>query len=725
MFKSFHLNIKEKIGQILISQDLPSKMRLQMKWMWIWTLAAFFCICGLTILGYVLDISIIYWFGIVLICIYLIYMPLQAKSRNLQTINFLFLLSIILAAFVSMLLLGGIVTSMGVIFVGLTCAFSSVLLNNSRLTMILFIVYSLTILLTALFQPFLTVPDYVTPTNNLLFYVLNILWISGTTLMFILFYIKQQSDIDEAESNRLKELDEAKTRLYTNITHEFRTPLTIILGMVDLIEKQHGDAYTEELLEIRAKGKKLLHLINQMLDLSKLESGMMHKVLKNGNIILYLKYLTESFKSYAESRNIRLEFSSQLQEFYMDYDPDKLMHIVSNLLSNALKYSKDGGKVILRTQVKEEPAQEKSFIFEVEDGGIGIDDKDLEYVFNRFYRANDTGAFSSSGTGLGLSITKEFVHLLNGDISVKSRLMEGTTFSVILPVENTATLQSSINYEGIVESITPYLDHDHDYAYPDLIKESYEDEKPILLIVEDNRDVIHYMFEILKDKYRIEIAHNGLEGLETAIRLIPDIIISDLMMPVMDGYEFLEKVKTDIRTSHIPFVILTAKADNTSKIEGFTKGSDAFLPKPFNQNELFIRLENLIESRKKIQEHFTLYPHSQNKTNIGTMPLEEAFMKQVRGIMEDNLANENFGILQLCRELTMSRAQLYRKFKALTNQTVSKYIRSVRLDKAKELLSSTNLTVSEVAFEVGYKSVSHFSTHFTREFGINPSKVNI
>ena len=719
--------MEEKIRRLLISQDLPSKIRLQLKWLWIWTLAAFFCICGMTILGYVLKIQAIYWFGIFLICIYLIYMPLQARNRDIKIINFLFLLSIILAAFVTILLLGGIVTSMGVIFVGLSSAFSSVLLNNARVTMILFIIYSLTILLTALFQPFLTVPEYVTPTSNLLFYVLNILWISGTTLMFLLFYIKQQREIDESESKRLKELDEAKTRLYTNITHEFRTPLTIILGMADLIEKKLGDAFAKEALEIRAKGKKLLHLINQMLDLSKLESGMMHKDLKNGNIILYLKYLTESFKSYAESRNIRIEFSSQLQEFNMDYDPDKLMHIVSNLLSNALKYSKEGGNVILRTFVKEAPGQAKSFIFEVEDSGIGIDDKDLEYIFNRFYRAKDTSASFSSGTGLGLSLTKEFVHLLNGNITVKSRLKEGTVFSVILPVENNATQHSNINYDGIVESIIPYLDHelDFEYEYPDLLNESHEDEKPILLIVEDNKDVIRYLVEILKDKYSIEIAYNGLEGIEKAIKVIPDIIISDIMMPVMDGYEFLEKVKTDIRTSHIPFVILTAKADNTSKIEGFTKGSDAFLPKPFNQNELFIRLENLIESRKKIQEHFIQYPLKQDKTNIGTLPLEEAFMRQVRDIMENNLANENFGISQLCREITMSRAQLYRKFKALTNQTVSKYIRSIRLNKARELLSSTNLTVSEVAFQVGFKSVAHFSTHFTREFGINPSKVSI
>ncbi len=719
--------MEEKIRRLLISQDLPSKIRLQLKWLWIWTLAAFFCICGMTILGYVLKIQAIYWFGIFLICIYLIYMPLQARNRDIKIINFLFLLSIILAAFVTILLLGGIVTSMGVIFVGLSSAFSSVLLNNARVTMILFIIYSLTILLTALFQPFLTVPEYVTPTSNLLFYVLNILWISGTTLMFLLFYIKQQREIDESESKRLKELDEVKTRLYTNITHEFRTPLTIILGMADLIEKKLGDAFAKEALEIRAKGKKLLHLINQMLDLSKLESGMMHKDLKNGNIILYLKYLTESFKSYAESRNIRIEFSSQLQEFNMDYDPDKLMHIVSNLLSNALKYSKEGGNVILRTFVKEAPGQAKSFIFEVEDSGIGIDDKDLEYIFNRFYRAKDTSASFSSGTGLGLSLTKEFVHLLNGNITVKSRLKEGTVFSVILPVENNATQHSNINYDGIVESIIPYLDHelDFEYEYPDLLNDSHEDEKPILLIVEDNKDVIRYLVEILKDKYSIEIAYNGLEGIEKAIKVIPDIIISDLMMPVMDGYEFLEKVKTDIRTSHIPFVILTAKADNTSKIEGFTKGSDAFLPKPFNQNELFIRLENLIESRKKIQEHFIQYPLKQDKTNIGTLPLEEAFMRQVRDIMENNLANENFGISQLCREITMSRAQLYRKFKALTNQTVSKYIRSIRLNKARELLSSTNLTVSEVAFQVGFKSVAHFSTHFTREFGINPSKVSI
>ncbi len=719
------MNIGEKISSILIRQDLPSRIHLQMKWLWIWTLAAFFCICVMTSIAYALGIEVVFLYGLILIVFYLIYMPCQAMLRNIQTINFLFLLSIILLTGIAMLILGGIATSMGLIFVGLTCAFSSVLLNNAQKTIVLFVVYALTILIVALSQGLITVPEYVTPANNLLFYVLNILWISGTTLMFILFYIRQQRDIDLSESRKLKELDEAKTKLYTNITHEFRTPLTIILGMTDLIQRKNGDLFADELEQIRAKGKKLLNLINQMLDLSKLESGMMKSDPVNGDIILYLKYLTESFASYAESRNIGMDFFSPHQEFNMDYDPDKLIHIVSNLLSNAIKYTNDGGNVGLHAKLEEEPGKGRSFIIEVEDTGIGIAENELEFVFNRFYRANDAGTFDTGGSGLGLSLTRELVHLLDGDIWVKSRPGDGATFTVRLPVENNEIPQPEITYEGIEKSVSPYLYLDQNHEYPDLVSLYTETEKPILLIVEDNKDVVKFLCEILKEKYSIEIAYNGREGLEKALRVIPDIIISDLMMPVMNGYEFLENVKKDIRTSHIPVVILTAKADNLSKIQGLKKGSDAFLPKPFDQTELFIRLENLIEARKRIQNHFAFSGSSESKQFARDIPIEVAFMKQVREIIENNLAEEEFGILKLCREMNMSRAQLYRKFKALTNQTVGRYIRSIRLNRAKELLSSTTLTVSEVAFQVGFKSISHFSMHFKQEYGINPSKVGI
>jgi len=723
VLESFQKSVKKSVSGFFVNHELASKLDLQLKWLWIWTLAALFCISGMTSLAYFLNIWVVFWYGIVLILIYLIYMPFLARKKNLERSNFIFLLSIILATFVAMILLGGIVSSMGLIFVGLTCAFSSVLLNNARLTIILFIIFSFTIIITALLQPYLTVPEYVTPSSNLLFYVLNILWMTSTTLIFILFYIKQQSGIEEAEAKKLKELDEAKTRIYTNITHEFRTPLTIILGMADLIEKKQEAGIQEGVREIKQKGNSLLHLINQMLDLSKLEAGILKNDLINNDIITYLKYLTESFNSYAESKQILLTFSTPLPELYMDYDPEKLMHIISNLLSNAIKYTDSGGKVLVYAELGKDSDHKETFVIQVKDTGIGIKRDNIPYIFDRFFREDDERISTKIGTGLGLALTKELVNLLNGNISLNSIPGEGTTFFILFPITSTISLKKDVDVSSLKELVTPYIDNSRDFLIPDEVDDRNMEGKPVLLIVEDNNDVIQYLCEILKDKYQVEIAFNGKEGLDKAIKTIPDIVISDIMMPVMNGYELLDQLKNDIRTSHIPVVLLTAKADFSSKMEGFKKGADAYLLKPFSQEELFVRLEKLIESRKKIQEHFAQYYPSKGIMKNYSLPMEEIFMLKVGEILETHIENEEFGIAALCREIPMSRAQLYRKFKALTNTTVSKYIRSIRLNKAKDLLISTNLTVSEVAFQVGFKNLSHFSSNFTEEFGVNPSKL--
>jgi len=678
----------------------------------------------MTLLSFFLHVWIVFWYGAVLLLYYLFYIPLLGYIRNFEILTFIFLLMVILTTFAAILLLGGIITSVGLVLVGLTCAFSSVLLNRGRLTIILFLVYAISILVAFFAEPYLKAPSYLTSSVNNLYYVMNILWITGTTLMFILFYIKQQSQIEIAEASRLKELDEAKTRLYTHITHEFRTPLTIILGITDLVEKRPEKWHKEGIREIRRNSNSLLQLVNQMLDLSKLEEGLMLKNLVNGDIIHYLKYLIESFNSLAENRQIQLTFSSPLVEFDMDYDPENLMHILSNLLANALKYTPEGGKVKVYAGLENQSRQKKErLLVRVEDTGIGIKQENLQNIFDRFYRLPD-GISSSSGSGLGLALTKELVHMLNGEITVISIPEKGTIFSILLPITQTASRSNDIDNYNLKKSIAPYIDSTGGLELSEKWDEIKTTGQPIILIVEDNRDVIKYLMELLKNKYDIRAASNGKEALEKAIKIIPDIVISDVMMPLMNGYELVDRLKKDIRTSHIPIILLTAKADITSKLQGLIKGADAYLAKPFNKDELLIRLEKLIEIRKRMQEHFSQFNHVMDTDKYKSMPLELNFMQKVRNILETHIHNENFGIETLCRELPMSRAQLYRKFNALTNLTVSKYIRSIRLHKAKQLLLTTPLDVSEVAFQVGFKNLSHFSSSFTQEFGINPSKID-
>lgn len=710
------------LNSFLAHPDLSPKALVRKKWSWIWAVVACSCVLGMTFLSLLLQIWIVFWYGIILLLFYFIYIPLLGPSRNFERITFIFLLSTILATFVTILLLGGILSSVGLIFVGLTCAFSSVLLNKARMTIFLFGVYASTIILAAFLQPFLTVPLVITPSVNLLYYVVNILWITSTTLIFILFYIKQQSQIEEVEANRLKELDEAKTKLYTHITHEFRTPLTIILGMTDLMEKKPEEWLLKGIGEIRQKGKNLLHLVNQMLDLSKMEAGLFSQTFVNGDIIRYLKYLVESFASLAENREITLSFSSSDEEFKMDYDPENLMHIVSNLLSNALKYNSRGGEVKVIARLDVQSDQRNQFIIHVTDTGEGIGKENQIHIFDRFYRTKE-GEFTQGGSGLGLALTKELVNRLNGHIEVNSIPGKGSTFSVYLPVSQKAAPIKNADFVDLKESKIPYINLAETTGYGELSGDKLPQDLPALLIVEDNADLVNYMLELLKEKYYIEVALNGREGLEKALKIIPDIIITDIMMPVMDGYKFVDHLKEDLRTSHIPVIVLSARADIPSKLKGLEKGVDAYLVKPFNQEELFIRLEKLIEVRRKMQEYFSMDHPEKNIPPYDSMTMENLFMEKVRTILQTNLHDEEFGINALCKELPMSRAQLYRKFNALTNQTVSKYIRSMRLKKARELLLSSSFSVSEIAYQVGFKNPSHFSTLFTEEFGINPSKI--
>ncbi len=549
-------------------------------------------------------------------------------------------------------------------------------------------------------------------------------FISITGMFFIAYRFQLSRQIEKREGQRLKELDHVKSRLYTNITHEFRTPLTVISGVA---EQMKGDNLEHNKTIIKRNSDQLLNLVNQMLDLRKLESGEVSIQKTQGDIVKFIRYLTESLKSYAELKGLTIHFLSEEQCLIMDFDKEKMTRIHSNLLSNAIKFTPEGGNIYVHLDI-EKIGNYRLFTMKIRDSGVGISKDNLLHIFDRFYQVDDSSTRKGEGTGIGLTLVSELIKAMDGEVKVKSIVGEGTTFSITLPITNISELvddtpDSNPSNMTMMDTTIP--------APSDLtaISETgIEDpSKPIALIVEDNADVIHYLINCLKDIYAIEIAMNGEEGIFKAIENIPDIIVSDVMMPIKDGFELCQTLKNDERTSHIPIILLTAKANIESRLEGLQRGADAYLSKPFHQEELLIILKSQLELRIKLQKRFSRIDspsHLESEEYAETIVLEteDTFLKKIRDIIEKDLSDAHIGMPQLVRKIGMSRSQIFKKVKALTGNSPSIYIRSIRLHHAQMLLKTTDFNVSEIAYEVGFSTPSYFSDVFFEEFGFRPSE---
>lgn len=555
-------------------------------------------------------------------------------------------------------------------------------------------------------------------------YTLFAVAILAAISLFYRMHLNQK--LKQAENLRLKELDALKTRLYTNITHEFRTPLTIISGMTDQIKAAPQKWFHEGLEMIKRNSLRLTNLVNQMLDLSKLEAGNLPVNIVQGEILNLLKYLVESFHSYAESKDIRMHFLTDLEELYMDYDEEKMLAIVSNLLSNAIKFTPEGGDVYVSLNRELTTGFNQMLILKVKDTGIGIPGEKLPHIFDRFYQVDDEATRKAEGSGIGLALTKELVKLLKGEISVQSKPEKGTEFIVKLPITNNAAMVEAIDGQSLREQVTtfvPLVTED-----PEIISTTKTStDVPLALIIEDNRDVIRYISGCLADEYKITVALNGQQGIDQAIELVPDIIISDVMMPEKDGMEVTKILKEDERTSHIPIVLLTAKADMESKLEGLERGADAYLAKPFNKEELLIRLRKLLELRQKLQQYYRSLASKEVTTDQSEdispqRKVEDAFVLKVRSIIEDHLIDYKFNVQILSREVGVSRAQLHRKLTALTGYSANRFIRFIRLSKAKELLRNQELTITAVAYDTGFNDPDYFIRVFRKELGETPGQ---
>ena len=536
--------------------------------------------------------------------------------------------------------------------------------------------------------------------------------------------------LKNAEAENLKELDQIKSTFFTNISHEFRTPLTLIkTPLQDLIKGKLKGNIQKYYRIMDRNADRLLILVNQLLDLAKLESGKMELKASKGDIVKLVQALTFSFESLAMKKEIKLKINIPETPIYAWYDKDKLEKILTNLLSNAFKFTKEEGQI--KVAVFE---NEKNLKIIIEDNGIGIPPDQLPHVFDRFYHSTETSEVQAS-SGIGLALTKELIELHHGTIEVKSEEEKGSLFTVFLPIGNShlkpaemveavEAKSSPINEEaGRSEDIVSSTDQGFKTTPPAqstfLTVTGNAASKPLVLVVEDNPDVRTYILDQIGDAHKVLDAENGKIGLEIATRHIPDLIISDVMMPEMDGTELCKHLKTNNKTSHIPVIMLTAKADRSDKLQGLQIGADDYLTKPFDAEELMVRMNNLISQRKHLREKFTHASPFKPK-EIAVNSVDELFLKDVLTTIEENMDDEEFSIEQLASAAAMSRSQLHRKIKALTGVSPSVFMRTVRLERGRQLLEQKAGNASEVAFMVGFNSSTYFAKCFKDQYGISP-----
>ena len=525
--------------------------------------------------------------------------------------------------------------------------------------------------------------------------------------------IESNLSATERENISLKELSKAKSNFFANISHEFRTPLTLILSPVkQLLSKTADKQDMKDLALIQKNAAKLHQMVNQILDLSKLESRQMEKNLQPGDLVKHISYLVSSFDSFAEMKQIDYTKQLEINQLYTDFNKEHIGHIVDNLLSNALKFTQEGGKVSLTLSMSEK--NDLSII--VKDTGIGIPGDKIDHVFDRFFQADTSGKRKYEGTGIGLALVKELVQLYSGAIDIKSEEHWGTEVSVHLPINKTY-LPEEIDLIIDSEAEVPAREFHKNIKESDGAKVPKENS---VLIVEDNTDLLNHIKSLLAPDFNIWIAENGLEGKELALEHIPDLIVSDVMMPEMDGIEMTQQLKKDIRTSHIPIILLTAKSEKEHKLEGLKTGADDYVSKPFDFEELRLRINNTIKSRQILQDKLS-GKNLVKPSSVNIPSTEERFLKKAISIVEQFIGDETFSVDILSKEIGMSRVQFHRKIKALTNRPTTYFIRSIRLERAKQLLEQGVGNITEIAYKVGFSSQSYFTRCFQEHFGKPPS----
>ena len=511
-----------------------------------------------------------------------------------------------------------------------------------------------------------------------------------------------------------EEANKAKLQFFTNISHELRTPLTLIADPVNyIIHDDNLNSQQRSMLQIVQRNVLVLtQLVSEILDFRKVQNGKMELRLSDFNLTESMKQWIKLFSVSAQKKHIAISMDAP-DTIMLRADQDKIERICYNLLSNALKYTSEGGEITLTA--KEENGR---VMISVADNGCGISSDELPYIFDRFYQAKNAGR----GTGIGLAIVKAFTELHHGEVSATSIEGKGSTFTIHIPVrqKGEVTNQPTEKIEQLVEPSSAE-EVPNQARHIDELIQPYQTDKPEVLIIDDNIDIRTYLRSVLSEKYNVSEAADGKVGLELARKIVPDIVLSDIMMPVMDGLAFCQQLKTDKAISHIPVILLTARSLDEQRAEGYEHGADAYLSKPFSLRLLLSRIDNLIESRKKLNQTWSKGVEDDEIGNISN-EIDKSFLKQLRKIIQENLANSDLSVEQIGDEIGLSRVQLYRKVKALTGYSPVEIVRKARLTRARHLLQTTERTVSEVAYAVGFSTPSYFSKCYKDEFGENPKK---
>lgn len=571
-------------------------------------------------------------------------------------------------------------------------------------------------------------------------YCLYILVFSSIIFFIFRYFIEKkrlQNDIQirQLEAKAQKEFHEARNRLFTNFSHELRTPLTLVMGPLDdILEKENLSLVGKEKVKLmQSNTRRLLRLVNNLMDFQKKESGTMTLRVAKGDFVQFTHYIMTFFYELAQKRGITLEFRHEMNTLDSWYDKDLMEKVYFNLLSNAFKNTSDGGSILvsveeLSLECLQESIPEHGYLFDrddikylilqIKDSGIGIPLTELENIFVPFYQVAQN-QHSSSGTGLGLSLSKSIIEMHRGVIWAESGNDEGAVFKCILPVTNECFTEAELEHNN--QSYDSIFAHGIDI--PQVKDTEYDKKKKryTILVVEDNIDVRHYIVSILSDIYNIVEASNGNEALDKAINYLPDLIISDLMMPQMDGTEMCMHLKNDIRISHIPVIMLTAKSMDSDIKEGYNVGADDYIVKPFSASILVARVDNIIQSRNKLKEIYGKR-FSLETLGIEAVSLDEQLLQKLYAIMEKNISNPEFSLDSFSQDIGMSRTNLYRKIKALTNLSPSEFVRNFRLTMSAKILKEAQLPVSEVYVAVGFNSHAYFSNCFKASYGVSPSE---
>ncbi len=526
---------------------------------------------------------------------------------------------------------------------------------------------------------------------------------------------KAKIEMEMLKAEKIHEVDQLKLSFFTHISHEFRTPLNLIIGPLERMLGA-GDEISDEKRDIYYKlvlknARRLLKLINQLMDARKLDTGSMKLALVEKDFIAFAKAICSVFHHRAERKKIDYNFVAGCDSLLIAFDPDKVEKILYNLISNAMKFTGEGGKVTVKVHFVPGENDSKSgdkrggqLRVEVSDTGIGIEKNQLGFIFDPFYQVSKQSSSKIQGSGIGLSITRDFVKLHGGDINVVSKPGRGSIFTFTLPEQHVDVEKSN---EIITEKIK--------------ISDKNKSEKPLILTVEDDKDLREYLKMEIEDSYAVIHARDGLSGFETATDRIPDLIISDVNMPVMNGYDLCRRCKQDQRTSHIPIILLTAYTNSKKKKEGFAAGAEDYITKPFNPEMLKLRINNLLETRKKLQARFGKMIYTQPK-DIPISSPDEEFLKKILDTVENYISDTGFSVDDLSYQVGLSRAQLYRKMNALFNHSPSVFIRNYRLKRAMQLLEKGH-TPSQVCYQTGFRDPSYFTKCFKKKYGKTPQQV--